>query len=95
MARPRQHLAHGGPPSTIWPAYITAIIVAEIGDDADVVGDEDDREPEPRLQAAQRVEHLALHDHVERRHRLVGDDEAGPSASASAIAARWRMPPEN
>ena len=31
--------------------------------------------PQPLLQVAQRVEHLALHDHVERRHRLVGDQQ--------------------
>jgi hypothetical protein len=49
--------------------------VAHIGDHADVVGDQHDRQAEPLLQVAQRVEHLALHDDVERRYRLVGDQQ--------------------
>ena len=32
--------------STTWPAYITAHAVAEVGDDAEVVGDEQDRHAE-------------------------------------------------
>ena len=47
------------------------------------------------LQVAQQVQHLALHGHVERRRRLVGDQHVGPQASAMAIITRWRMPPES
>ena len=41
------------------------------------------------------VEHLGLHGDVQRRGRLVGDQQAGFSAIAIAIITRWRMPPEN
>jgi hypothetical protein len=42
-----------------------------------------------------KVDDLRLHGHVERRGRLVGDDELGSAHSASAITTRCRMPPEN
>ncbi len=44
-------------------------------DDGEVVRDEDIREPEPRLQIAQQIDHLGLDRNVQRRHRLVADDE--------------------
>ena len=47
------------------------------------------------LQPLDQVEDLGLGRHVERRGRLVGDQDAGLQASAMAIIARWRMPPEN
>ena len=46
MARARASRARSARHSTMRPAYITAIIDAEIGDDADVVRDDDGREPE-------------------------------------------------
>ena len=49
--------------------------VAEVLDDGEVVGDEQDREAEAQLQVAQQVEDLRADRHVERRHRLVGDEE--------------------
>ena len=41
-----------------------------------VVADEDHGRAELLLDAPQRVHHLLLNDHVERRGRLVGDDHA-------------------
>jgi hypothetical protein len=51
--------------------------VAEIFDDTEIVGDEQHGQAEALLELAQEVEHLRLHRNVERRHRLVGDDEIG------------------
>ena len=56
----------------------------------EVVGDEDHRQPEVALELLEQLEHLGLHHHVERRGRLVGDQQAGLHASASAISTRWR-----
>ena len=50
--------------------------VAEVLDDAQVVRDEEQRQPERCLQVLQQVQDLRLDRHVERRDRLVGDDEA-------------------
>ena len=52
-------------------------------------------EAELALQLAQQVEDLRLDRDVERRDRLVGDDQPGSSASARAMPIRWRWPPEN
>ncbi len=49
--------------------------IGEVGDHAHVVRDEDDRGVESRAQAAQQLEDLGLHRHVERRRRLIGDEE--------------------
>ena len=46
-----------------------------MADDVEVVGDEDEGELELPLQVLQEVEDLRLHGHVERRDRLVADDE--------------------
>ena len=51
--------------------------VGEVGDDAHVVGDEDDRGAELVTAAAQQVEDLRLHGHVEGRCRFVRDDQLG------------------
>ena len=66
-----------GPSSTMRPAYMTATRSAVLGDDAEVVGDEQQRQVERRLHLAQQVENLRLDRHVERRRRFVGDDERG------------------
>jgi hypothetical protein len=47
--------------------------IAELGDHREVVGDEDEREPEVLRQRAQQVEDLRLHHHVERGRGLVGE----------------------
>ena len=51
--------------------------------------------PVSRLQLAHQVEDLRLDGDVERRGRLVGDQQCGSQASAMAIITRWRMPPES
>ena len=67
--------------------------VAEVLDDREVVADEEVRQVEVAAQVEQQVQDLALDRHVERRHRLVADDEVrlereGPGdADALALAA--------
>ena len=51
--------------------------VAHLGDDAEVVGDQDDRRPGLVAQVAHQVEDLGLDRHVERGRRLVGDEQLG------------------
>src|SRR3954447_3783106 len=68
--------------------------VAHVPDDGQVVRDEDDREAELALEVAEEVEDLGLDRDVERRHRLVRDDqlrlerERARHADALALAAR-------
>ena len=69
--------------------------VGDLGDDPEIVGDQDRRQAASRLRSSDQVEDLGLDRHVERRGRLVGDQQLGSQASAIAIIARWRMPPEN
>ena len=70
--------------------------VARLGDDAEVVGDQQQRGVEVAPQVGEDAEDLRLDEHVERGRRLVGDDARfGRSTSASAIMIRCRMPPEN
>ena len=69
--------------------------VGDVGDDAEVVGDEDQPHAGAPPAAPEQVHDLGLHGDVERRGRLVGDEHAGSRASAIAIMMRWRMPPEN
>ena len=49
--------------------------VGEVGDDAEVVRDQDDRRAEPLAELAQEVEDPRLDRHVERGRRLVGDQD--------------------
>ena len=49
--------------------------IAHVPDDRQVVGDQHDRQAEATLQVAQQVQHLCLDRDVERRHRLIGDQE--------------------
>ena len=51
--------------------------VADVAHDRQVVGDEQVRQPQLRLQVHQQVEHLRLNRNVERRHRLVADQQIG------------------
>ena len=51
--------------------------VADVLDDAHVVGDEHIGQPELALERLQQVQDLRLDRHVERGHRLVADDEVG------------------
>ena len=68
-------MSSAGPVSTMRPRYITAIAVGDVLHDREIVRDEDVGEAEPRLQLLQEVEDLRPDRHVERRHRLVADDE--------------------
>ncbi len=49
--------------------------VGDVADDAEVVGDEDVGEVELVLEVVEQVDDLRLDRHVERRNRLVGDDQ--------------------
>ena len=49
--------------------------VGDVADDREVVGDEEIGEAERLLELDEQVQHLRLDRDVERRHRLVGDDE--------------------
>ena len=51
--------------------------VAQVLDHAEVVADEQIGEAELAAQVHEQVEHLRLDRDVERRHRLVADQEAG------------------
>ena len=50
-------------------------LVGQLGDHAEVVGDEDDRGAELRAQGAHQLEDLRLDGDVERGGRLVGDQQ--------------------
>ena len=52
-------------------------VVRGLGDDAEVVRDQDHGGPALRLQLADQVEDLRLRRDVERRRRLVGDEKRG------------------
>ena len=52
-------------------------VVAHMLDHAEVVGDEERSDAEVLLQVHEQIEDLRLNAHVERAHRLVGDDEFG------------------
>ena len=52
--------------------------VAHVADDAEIVGDEEIRQLELVLELLEQVDHLRLDRDVERRHRLVGDDQLRP-----------------
>ena len=49
--------------------------IGEFVNDAEIVGDEQDRHASLRLQIAKQPEDLGLDRHVERRGRFVGDQE--------------------
>ena len=69
--------------------------VAEVADDGQVVGDEQEAEVELGPQPFEQPDDLGLDAHVERRHRLVQHQQSGPTARALAMPMRWRCPPEN
>ena len=52
-------------------------VVGALGDHAEVVRDQDDRHPQPVLQAVDEVEDLGLDGDVQRGGRLVGDQQPG------------------
>jgi hypothetical protein len=52
-------------------------VVRDVPHHAEVVRDEQVGEPELGLKVGHQIQHLRLHRHVERGHRLVGDDQRG------------------
>ena len=52
-------------------------LVADLGDHAEIVGDQNDRSPARGLQLAHQIEDLRLQGDVERGGRLVGDQQRG------------------
>ena len=64
-----------GPVSTIRPAYMIAIRSQVSASTPEVVGDQDQRQAELLAQPLEQLQDLRLHDHVERRRRLVGDHQ--------------------
>ena len=69
--------------------------VAQRPREAEVVGDEHQRQVAPPLQLEQDREDLGAHRGVEHRDRLVADQPLRLEHSAAAIATRWRWPPES
>ena len=51
--------------------------IHEVGDHAQVVGDQDDRGAQLLLQPPHQVENLRLYRHVQRGGRLIGDQQLG------------------
>ena len=94
MLRVREHL--GGRPDLDQPAALHhADAVREAAHEVQVVGDEEQRHAELGLQLVEKREDLGLDRDVERRRRLVGDEQAGagrraPSRSSRAGAGRPR-----
>ncbi len=69
--------------------------VGDLGDDAEVVGDQDRRQVALTVEALEQAQDLRLD---VTSSAVVGSSAistSGSSASAIAIIARWRMPPEN
>ena len=54
----------------------------------------DDEGRTPGTKAAERCEHRALGEHVQRRGRLVEDQDGRIFEKARAMLRRWRCPPE-
>ena len=57
-----------------------------MADHVEIVGDEDVGQPEFVLEVGEEIEDLRLHGDVERRHRLVADDELGPQCERTGDA---------
>ena len=72
-----EDVARPAPLSTTSPRAHHVDAVGEAADDAEVVGDEDDRHAEARLQLGEELEDLRLDGDVERGRRLVGDQDVG------------------
>ena len=77
MLRPREHLVRRAGLDDL-PEVHDGDPVGDVLDDRQVVGDEDQRHAELALEVADEVQDLGLDEHVERRDRLVGDDQVGP-----------------
>ena len=93
----------GGARTTRWtaassatrPAYITIARSQVSAITPEVMRDHDDRGTELGLELQNQVQDLRLDGHVERRRRLIRDQDLRLAASAMAIMTRWRMPPDS
>ena len=85
----RAGLAHLHDPAAVHHRHA----VADVLHQPQVVGDEEIRQLQPRLQVQEQLHHLRLNRDVQRRHGFVGDDERGVErqrardADALALAA--------
>ena len=84
-----------GPSSTNRPRLHDVDPVAHQPGDAQVVGDQQQRDAGALLQLEEQVEDAGLDGDVEGRGRLVGDDQPGSVDRAIAMSTRWSMPPES
>ena len=66
--------------------------VPDVFDHRQIVGDEEVSQAEFFLQVHQQVEHLRLHRDVQRRHRLVGDDQPGVQCQRARDAQPLALP---
>ena len=65
------------------------------GHDTQIVGDDEQGDPILPAELLHQIQDLGLNGHVQRRGRLVGDDQLGVAAGAIAIITRCSMPPLN
>ena len=110
MPRTLEHFARGAFLDNA-PGVRDRDAVSHLRDHAQIVRDKKQRQAEIVPQARQQFENLFLHGDIERRRGLVGDEQArrgtaslvedpppwrhAPPASAIAIIARCRKPPES
>ena len=81
---------------TTRPAYITSTRSADVGDDAEIVRDQQDRRA--AVARADRFISSSTCAWIVTSRAVVGSSAIrsfGLQASAIAIITRWRMPPEN
>ncbi len=71
--------SRAGPSSTMRPAYITASRSLDLGQDREIVRDEQHRTARARPAAASAAAGPGLHHHVERGRGLVGDHQVRPA----------------
>jgi hypothetical protein len=74
------------------PRYITGDAVADMGDDGEIMGDEQVRKTVLALQVDQQVDDLRLDRDVERRDRLVAHDQARPERQRACDADALPLP---
>ncbi len=84
-----------GPNSTTLPAYITAKRSAVRAQQSQFVGDHDHGDPQLTNQPDQLRSHPDPHDRVERRGRLVGDEQFRLGEDGGDTTARCSIPPES
>ena len=75
----RPALRRVGPCSTVFAVAQDKNFVGEIGDNTEIMRDQEHRHAACLLQALKQRENLRLYAHVERGRRLVGDQQAGIS----------------